>query len=218
MKVFDDLRVYWVPTSSHGRLSGQHFLLLSRQEQLPNISLALVGSRKRRAHENFTQRAAVATQIQLGWTYPADTLPSFVKDAFKAVDQVHRAGTSNSALCSHYALAEALLTRSLQRPAVDIFLIVLWIVYSASVALTVGADGTFITPKTKQGQVVRVDQKHLVAMLATKMVWYLCPEEFVWHATPPHAAPKPTLLTVGDMVKKIGKQAVILTLGHHALC
>ena len=131
---------------------------------------------------------------------PIEGLPQFRVQAFDTVDKTHQTG--NAAVRLHYTLLRSILTQCIQRPAVDLFLILIWVVASTSAALSASEDGTFVTIKANTS---RKDPDHTAAALAVRMTWYLCPKEFSWKNEP--TAPN-SPLSVGQMAQKIGKPSL----------
>lgn len=160
------------------------------------VMAARAGSLKRDAMEAElrVQQPKKRRVINMGCEIPFTRIPELVEDGFRALDKIFTKGDPK--VREHYHFARNCLEECLGDPVCDVLLMLVITYGSSSVTPSVSKSGKgFELTKRK-------DPAQFSANLATRMLWFLRPNEFPWEAD------DGMVLRISEMTKKLEHKGV----------
>jgi hypothetical protein len=152
-------------------------------------SLALDGEASPEAPEEEPQ-ASQTYVIDFGCAIPFTKIPDLIEEGFQASRRLFING--NPKVLAHYEAARDCLEECLGDPLCDVLLMIVLTFASSTDTPTLPIH----SHKFRVGP--RKDPSILAITLATRMLWFLCPQSFPWDKD------DGMVLCISEMTKKIG--------------
>jgi hypothetical protein len=185
-------QIEYLPGSYRAKLSSQRVIKLKGTSSMVMSSQCRDGSLKRKAieAEKVAGRPCKRRVIDFGYKIPFDTVPEIIKAGFRSQEMLLRRGDQR--VLEHYQLALHCLEKCLGDPLCDLMLMMVLTLSSSSVTPWVGLNSREFEAGKKK------DPAIFAATMATRMLWFLRPEDFPWDED------RNSVLRVPEMTKKIG--------------